>query len=46
MKAERHSDGEASIEDLQKKTVEHVRQEHHGDEEPISDPSKAGKTSQ
>jgi len=46
VKAERHGDGEASIEDLQKTTVEHVRQEHHGDEEPISDPSKAGKTSQ
>ena len=46
VKAERHVDGEATIEDLQKRTVKHVREEHHSEEEIIPDPSKAGKSSQ
>ena len=46
VKAEKHVDGEATIEDLQRKTVKHVREEHHSEEEVVPDPSKAGKSSQ
>ncbi len=42
MKAERHVDGEATIEDLQQRTVKHIREEHHSEEEVIQDPTKAG----
>ena len=46
VKAERHVDGEATIEDLQHRTVKHIREEHHSEEEVVPDPSKAGKSSQ
>ena len=46
MKAERHVDDEASIEDLQKKTVKHIRQEHHQEEQANPDQSKDRKSSQ
>ncbi|CAL5219449.1 g1284 [Coccomyxa viridis] len=42
VKAERHVDGEATIEDLQHRTVKHIREEHHSEEEVVQDPSKAG----
>ena len=45
VKAERHVDGEATIEDLQHRTVKHIKEEHH-EEEVIQDPSKAGKKAQ
>ena len=45
VKAERHVDEEATIEDLQHKTVKHIKEEHH-EEEVIQDPSKAGKNAQ
>ena len=46
VKAERHVDGEATIEDLQHRTVKHIKEEHHEEEEVYPDPSKAGKKSQ
>ena len=46
VKAERHVDGEATIEDLQHRSVKHIKEEHHEEEEVYPDPSKAGKKSQ
>ena len=46
VKAERHFDGKATIEDLQYSTVKHIKEEHHEEEEIYPDPSQAGKKSQ
>ncbi len=46
VKAERHVDGEATIEDLQHRTVKHIKAEHHEEEEVYPDPTTAGKKSQ
>ena len=46
VKAERHVDGEATIEDLQHRTIKHIKEEHHSEEETVPDPTKAGKSSQ
>lgn len=45
MKAERHVDSEATIEDLQHRTIKHIKEVHHEGEEIIQDPAKAGKKS-
>ena len=45
VKAERHVDEETTIEDLQHKTIKHIKEEHHSEEETLPDPSKAGKGS-
>ncbi len=37
--------GDRLIEDLQHRTVKHIKEEHH-EEEVIQDPSKAGKKAQ